>query len=456
MARNYQKSSESAARMPPQSIDAEMSVLGALMLDKDAMFRIADILRPADFYKPAHQEIFQAMLDLIDKREPIDVVSVKNRLREREELEAIGGMSYLTSLVNLVPAASSVHHYARIVGRKRVHRDLIAAASAISEIAYDEKRDIERVLDEAEQRIFSISQTSLPQKFFHVKEALEEAWRRIEETHSGEKKLRGITTGFTDLDAKLSGLQRSDLVVLAARPSLGKTALALDIARNAAMIGNMAVGVFSIEMSKDQVLDRLLAQEAEVDLWKLRTGNLPDDDLVKIQKAMAGLADAPIFIDDIASPTVLQIRAMARRLQAERKDLGLLVIDYLQLIRGAENAESRVQEVSEISRSLKALAKELNVPVLAISQLSRAVEMRHDAIPKLSDLRESGSIEQDSDVVLFIYREDKVKKNTDRRNVAEIHIAKHRNGPTGIVELAFNENTASFYSLAKGFEEEAF
>lgn len=442
--------------MPPQSLDAEMSVLGSLMLDKEAIFRIADLLRPDDFYKPAHQIIFQSMLELVDRREPIDIVSVKNRLGERKDLEPVGGASYLASLVNLVPATASIAHYARIVNRKRVHRDLIAAASSISEIAYDEKRDIAHVLDEAEQRIFSISQTSLPQKFFHVKEALDEAWRRIEETHSGDKKLRGIATGFADIDAKLSGLQRSDLIVLAARPSLGKTALALDIARNAAISGAGAVGIFSIEMSKDQVLDRLLAQEAEVDLWKLRTGNLSDEDLSKIQKAMAGLADAPIFIDDIASPTVLQIRAMARRLQAERKDLGLLVIDYLQLIRGTDNAESRVQEVSEISRSLKALAKELNIPVLAISQLSRAVEMRHDGVPKLSDLRESGSIEQDSDVVLFIYREDKVRKNTDRKNVAEIHIAKHRNGPTGMIELAFNENTASFYSLAKGFEGEAF
>lgn len=440
--------------MPPQNIDAEMSVLGSLMLDKEAVFRIADMLRPADFYKPAHQVVFQSILDLVENKEPTDVVTVKGRLKEKGELEAIGGMSYLTSLVNMVPTAANVHHYARTVQRKRIHRDLIEAASTISEIAYEEEKDVERLLDEAEQKIFGISKNSLQQKFLHVKESLEEAWQRIEQAHSGEKKLRGVTTGFTDLDKKLSGLQRSDLVVLAARPSLGKTTLALDIARNAAVLGEVPVGVFSIEMSRDQVLDRLLAAEAEVDLWRLRTGNLSDEDLLKIKNAMDDLSRTPIFIDDAASPSVMQIRAMSRRLQAEHKNLGLLVIDYLQLIRGADRAESRVQEVSEISRSLKALAKELNIPVLAISQLSRAVEMRQDAVPKLSDLRESGSIEQDSDVVLFIYREDKVKKNSDKKNIAEIHIAKHRNGPTGVIELAFNEDSVNFYSLAKGFENE--
>ncbi len=454
MARDSKKSE--GARIPPQSVDAEMSVLGSLMLDKEAVFRIADVLHPTDFYKNAHQIIFQAMLDLVEKREPIDFISIKNRLREKKELDAIGGVSYLTSLVNLVPTASNVHHYAKTVSRKRVHRDLIDAASTISEMAYDEKRDVEKLLDEAEQKIFRISHSSLPQNFLHVKDTLDEAWQRIEQSHSGEKKLRGVTTGFVDLDKKLSGLQRSDLIVLAARPSLGKTAMALDIARSVATTAQLPVGFFSIEMSKDQVVDRLIAAEAEVDLWKLRTGNLSDEDLSKIQDALANLSKTPIFIDDVASPSVLQIRAMARRLQAEHKNLGLVVVDYLQLIKGTDDVESRVQEVSEISRALKALAKELNIPVLAISQLSRAVEMRHDAIPKLSDLRDSGTIEQDSDLVLFIYRPDKVNKNSDKKNIAEIHIAKHRNGPTGIVELGFNENVVSFYSLAKGFEDEPF
>lgn len=454
MARDSKKSD--GVRIPPQSVDAEMSVLGSLMLDKEAIFRIADTLHPSDFYKNAHQIIFQTMLDLVEKREPTDVISVKNRLREKKELEAIGGMSYLASLVNLVPTSSSVHHYAKTVSRKRVHRDLIDAASVISEMAYDEKRDVEKLLDEAEQKIFRISHSSLPQNFVHVKDSLDEAWQKIEQSHSGDKKLRGITTGLVDIDNRLSGLQRSDLIVLAARPSLGKTALALDIARNAAAAGNLPVGFFSIEMSRDQVMERLIAGEAEVDLWKLRTGNLSDADLSKIQGALASLSQTPIFIDDVASPSVLQIRAMARRLQAEHKNLGLVVVDYLQLIRGTDDAENRVQEVSEISRALKALAKELNIPVLAISQLSRAVELRHDAVPKLSDLRESGSIEQDADVVLFIHRPDKDNKNSEKRNIAEIIIAKHRNGPTGKVELGFNENTVSFYSLAKGFETEAF
>ncbi|MFY9462313.1 MAG: replicative DNA helicase [Candidatus Sungiibacteriota bacterium] len=453
MARNSEKGG--GARVPPQNIDAEMSVLGALMLDKEAIFRVLGTIQPPDFYKPTHQLIYRAMLDLAEKNEPIDVVSMKSRLKERKELDAVGGMTYLTTLVNTVPTASSVNHWARVVQRKRIHRDLIAAASHISEIAYDEKADIEKLLDEAEQKIFGISQNSLQQIFMHVKEALEEAWQRIEEVHSGEHKYRGIETGFIDLDKKLSGLQKSDLIVLAARPSLGKTALALDIARRVAK-NKIPVGVFSIEMSKDQVVDRLLAAEAKVDLWKLRTGNLSDDDLGALQKAMNALSAMPIFIDDVASPTIMQIRAMARRLQAQEKQLGLVVVDYLQLIQSSNNTESRVQEVSEISRALKALAKELNIPVLAISQLSRAVEMRQDSIPKLSDLRESGSIEQDADVVMFIYRPDLAKKNLDKKNIAEIHIAKHRNGPTGNIELAFNENAVSFYDLAKNAGEDPF
>ncbi|MDO8560637.1 MAG: replicative DNA helicase [bacterium] len=452
MARDLEKI---GVRIPPQNIDAEMSVLGALMLDKEAIFRILGLLQPVDFYKPTHQLIYKAMLDLAEKSEPIDVVSVKSRLKETKELETVGGMTYLTSLVNTVPTSSSVNHWAKVVQRKRIHRDLISAASHISEIAYDEKGDIEKLLDEAEQKIFGISQNSLQQAFLHVKEVLEAAWLRIEDMQSGKHKYRGVETGFIDLDKKLSGLQKSDLVVLAARPSLGKTTLALDIARRAAK-NNIPVGVFSLEMSKDQLIDRLLASEAGVDLWKLRAGNLSDDDLGEIQKAMNTLSKAPIFLDDVASPTVMQIRAMARRLQAQEKKLGLVIVDYLQLIQGSDRSENRVQEVSEISRSLKALAKELNLPVLAISQLSRAVEMRQDAVPKLSDLRESGSIEQDADVVMFIYRPDLAKKNMEKKGIAEIIIAKHRNGPTGSIELGFDENTVSFYDLAKNSEESAF
>ena len=444
-------------RMPPQSIDAEMSILGSLMLDREAMYRVADMLSVRDFYKPSHQLIYEAMLDLFKAHEPIDVLSVSSRLREKGILEDIGGSSYLASLVNLVPTASHALHYAKIVNKKRVLRDLIDASYHIAELGYKEEESVENLLDEAEQRVFSISQTSIQQDFLPVKDALQEAWERLDNLHKGDGALRGITTGFKDLDNLIGGLQKSDLIILAARPSLGKTSLMLDIARNAALDPNTkaSVGLFSLEMSREQLIDRLIAARAGIDLWKLRTGRLSsegdDNDFVRIRDAMEDLSQAPIYIDDEAMPTVMQIRAMSRRLQAEH-GLDLVVVDYLQLIKGHERAENRVQEVSEISRSLKALAKELNVPVLAISQLSRAVESRTDSIPKLSDLRESGSLEQDADLVMFIYREDKAKKSTDRRNVADILIEKHRNGPTGRVELYFNEEQASFRSLARHYD----
>lgn len=443
-------------RMPPQSVDAEMSVLGSLMLDPEAIYRVADILSVRDFYKPLHQIIYEAMLELFQRKEPIDILSASTRLREKGVLEDIGGSSYLTSLVNLVPTASHAAHYAAIVHKKRVLRDLIDASYHIAELGYKEEAGIDELLDQAEQRIFSISQTSLQQDFFAVKDALDEAWERIDKIHKEGDALRGVTTGFPDLDNLVGGLQKSDLIILAARPSLGKTSLALDIARNAALKGNAAVGIFSLEMSRDQLVDRLIAAQAKINLSKLRTGRLSsegdDNDFVRIRDAMEELSRAAIFIDDAAMPSVMQIRAMARRLQAEQGKLDLLVIDYLQLIRGAGYADNRVQEVSEISRSLKALAKELNVPVLAISQLSRAVEMRTSAKPKLSDLRESGSIEQDADLVMFIYREDKSKENSDRKNIAEIMIEKHRNGPTGIIELFFNQEQTSFRSVTKHYD----
>jgi len=313
---------------------------------------------------------------------------------------------------------------------------------------------VEELIDEAEQKIFSIAKDSLRQEFFHVKDALEEAWERIDRLHKGDGALRGVSTGFPDLDGYLAGLQKSDLIVLAARPSLGKTSLALTIARNVASREKKAVGIFSLEMSREQVTDRLLASEAEVDLWRLRTGHLraENGDFTRLRDAMEALSQAPIYIDDSASPSSIELRAKARRLHAQH-ELGLIVIDYLQLIRGHARAESRVQEVSEISRSLKGLAKELNVPVLALSQLSRGVEMRPRSVPKLSDLRESGSIEQDADVVMFIYREDKQNPNSERKNIAEILIEKHRNGPTGKIELAFHEESATFRSIAKNYEE---
>ena len=629
-------------RMPPQSLEAEAALLGSLLIDKEAFWRVVDYLEAKDFYKATHRMVYEAMLELVARHEALDILSVTNRLKEKNQLEEIGGTGYLTSLVNTVPTASNAGYYAKLIHRKRIHRDLIEASHRIAELGYKEEENLENVLDDAEKTIFAVAQSSLAQEFLPVRRSLEEAWQRLEKLHAGGGALRGVSTGFPDLDNLLAGLQRSDLIVLASRPSLGKTSLALDIARNVALKENLPVGFFSIEMSQEQVVDRLIASQAGVDLWRLRTGRLSDkgddNDFVRIRDAMETLSQTPLYIDDVASPTVMQIRAMARRLQAEHGELGLVVVDYLQLIRGHENAENRVQEVSEISRSLKALAKELVVPVLAISQLSRAVEMRPMARPKLSDLRESGclagdtfimradtgelvplrdlvgksdipvyslgddwqlrvsriskvfssgrkqlfelhtrsgriikasanhpfrtlgewrrldelavgmqiattrhlspaepvarlsgietaycgstlcmtglscermarvatavaseplmqraasdvywdevvsitplgieevfdatvpgvhnfiandivvhnSIEQDADVVMFIYREDKVKENTEKKNIAEILIEKHRNGPTGKAVLFFHEETASFRSIAKHFEE---
>lgn len=438
------------ARIPPQNVEAEISVLGSLMLDKDAIFRVVDTLAPYDFYKPTHHEIYQAMLDLSGKHEPVDVLSVASRLKEKNKLEEIGGPSYLATLVNAVPTASNVEHYATLVRRKRLFRDLISASHHIAELGYKEDENVETLIDEAEQKIFGIAKDSLRRDFLPIKDLMPGTAERIERLHKGDGALRGVSTGFLGLDNYLAGLQKSDLIILAARPSLGKTALALNIAKHVALKEKKPVGVFSLEMSHEQVMDRLLASEAMVDLWRLRTGHLEEElgDFTELGRAMGRLSEAPIFIDDSASPTPLELRAKARRLHA-RHELGLIVVDYLQLVRGHGRVESRVQEVSEISRSLKALAKELNVPVLALSQLSRAIEQRGgDKKPQLSDLRESGSIEQDADVVMFIYRKD-----SNQKNMAEILIEKHRNGPTGRIELDFNEGFATFQTPSKNYEE---
>jgi len=443
-------------KLPPQNIEAEQSVLGCLMLDRNAIIKVADLLRPGDFYRQVHNIIFGTMVELFSKGEPIDLLSMTNRLEEKELLDEIGGPGYLTGLVNMVPTAAHIVHYAKIVNRKKILRDLIEAAQDISQLGFSEEKDIEYILDEAEQKIFSISQKSISQEFLPVKSALEEAFERIDKLHKGEGAMRGVPTGFNDLDNYLSGLQKSDLVILAARPSLGKTAMALDIVRHIAIKQGVPVGIFSLEMSRHDVVDRLLASEAGVDLWKLRTGKLSaegiDNDFIRIQEAMGTLAQAPIFIDDAPSPTVIQMRTMARRLQTEH-ELGLIVVDYLQLVQPYSHSESMVQQITEISRSLKGLARELEVPVLALSQLSRAVESRPDQVPRLADLRESGSIEQDADVVLFIYREDRVRKDSSRPNIADIYIAKHRNGPIGKVELYFNESQVSFKNLERHFGE---
>ncbi len=449
MSKNKQ---ELEGRLPPQNIEAEQSVLGSLMLDKDAIIRVADVLKSDDFYRGIHTNIYQVMLELYDKNEPIDLLSLTNRLEEKKQLEEIGGASYLTSLVNLVPTAAHVVHYAKIVKHKKVLRDLIETSDQITQLSYQEPEDVENLVDTAEQKIFSISQQSIGQKFLLVKDTLEEAFERIDKLHKGDEIIRGVPTGFPDLDNYLAGLQKSDLVILASRPSVGKTSLALDFARQIAVKDKIPVAIFSLEMSKEQLVDRLICSQAEVDSWRMRTGRLsgegPDNDFQRIQQALDDLSSAPIFIDDTPSPTVMQMRTMARRLQAEN-NLGLVIIDYLQMIQPRNPSDSPVQQMTEASRNLKTLARELNIPVLALSQLSRAVESRSPAIPKLSDLRDSGAIEQDADVVLFIYREDKDKPNPERKNIADIIIAKHRNGPIGKIELFFNESQVSFKTLEK-------
>lgn len=439
-----------ANKLPPQNVEAEQSVLGCLMLDQDAIIKIADVLKPQDFYRGIHQIIYKIMVELYEHNEPIDTLSTSNKLKEKGKLDQIGGVSYLTSLVNSIPTAAHVVTYAHIIQKKSILRRLIAAASEITFKAYEESEDVEEVLDESEQKIFNVSQKYLHQNFIPIKPALEEAFERIDKIHKGDGSLRGIATGFHSLDNILGGLQKADLVILASRPSLGKTTLALDIARHVAIKEKIPVGLFSLETSKEQIVDHLISAQAGVDLWKLRTGRLSfegeDNDFSRIAYAMDALSKAPIFIDDAGSNKILEMRTMARRLQAEY-GLGLIIIDYLQLMQSTNSSESLNQQITEICRGLKGLAKELNVPVLALSQLSRAVESRSPQIPRLSDLRESGSIEQDADVVLFIYREDREKKDTSRQNIADIIIGKHRNGPIGKVELYFNENHVSFKNL---------
>lgn len=456
MNNNSSKNSELPDKLPPQNIEAEQCLLGSLMLDKNAILKVVDFLQSRDFYKSVHQEIYEAMQVLFEKGDPIDLLSISNRLKEKEKLEETGGNSYLTQLINSVPTATHVLNYAKIVQRKRILRDLIDASFEIGTMGYTETEDIDELLDRAEKRIFSIAQKSLTQNFLLVKDALEEAFERIDLLSKHEGKPRGVPTGFTALDNILSGLQKSDLIILASRPSLGKSSLALDIARHAAVHENVPVGIFSLEMSKDQVIDRLIATQAGVDLWKLRTGRLSSEgegnDFTRIQHALDVLSKAQIYIDDAASSNILQMRAMARRLQAD-KGLGLIIVDYLQLMEPRNINANIVQQMTEVSRSLKALSRELNIPVLALSQLSRAVEQRSPQVPRLSDLRETGALEQDADVVLFIHREDKYRPNTDRKNIADIIIAKHRNGPIGNVELYFDEQKVSFRNLEKTQQE---
>lgn len=441
---------QSQDKIPPQNIDAEKSVLGCLMLDKNAISRVADFLNSQDFYSKKHQTIYGAVLGLFEKGESIDLLSVATTLKEKGRLKECGGNSYLTELINFVPTASHVTSYAKTVQKNRILRDLIACGQEINTMGYQEDKDVEMLLDQAEQKIFGIAQGSLTQKFVPVKDTLEEAFERIDKLSKNKTGIRGVATGFTDLDNIVSGFQKSDFILLASRPSMGKTSLALNIASNVATKEKTPVGIFSLEMSKDQLTDRLLASMSNVDLWKLRTGRLStdSDDFTRIQDSMGLLSEAPIYVDDAAAPNVVQMKAMARRLQA-RHGLGLIIVDYLQLMQPRSDSISIVQQVTEISRSLKAMARELDVPVLALSQLSRAVEQRIPQIPRLADLRDSGGLEQDADLVLFIYREDRYREDTSRKNIADIIVAKHRNGPVGKAELYFDDQRATFRNLTK-------
>jgi len=438
-------------KIPPQNLEAEQTVLGSILIDKNAIIKVADLLFPKDFYNPAHEKIYTEMIELYEKSQPVDLMTLTNRLKEKEILKDIGGAGYLADLTNMVTTAAHMDHYAKIVKEKKILRDLIRASGEITEAAFEPSKEMEDLMDEIEQKILSISQRSLPQNFTPIKNEIQTAYERIEKLHEHKGVLRGVPTGFSTLDNLLSGLQKSDLIIIGARPSLGKTSLALDIARHAALQAGVSVGMFSIEMSREQVMDRLISAESNVPLWKLRTGRIGSDlEFQLIQRGLDSLSRGKFFIDDTPSPNIMQMRSMARRLQIEH-GLGLIVVDYLQLIAPRRHMDNMVSQVTEISRGLKALARELKVPVVALSQLSRAVDQRDNKVPKLYDLRESGSIEQDADVVLFIHRKDRdrIDATADEQNMAELIIAKHRNGPLGTVQLMFDPEIVSFKSVDK-------
>lgn len=435
--------------LPPQNTEAEASLLGAILIDSDAVVKVADIVRPEDFYDERHARIYEAALQLYEKHSPIDVLTLSDQLKNTGMLDMIGGPSYLTELTNFVPTATHADRYAEIVAQKGMRRRLIKASQSIAELGFDETQNLQELIENAETKLFEVSQQHIKQDISSIEHILSSSFDRLDELHKDKGKLRGVPTGFRDLDNILAGLQPSDLFILAARPSMGKTAFALNLAHNVAIKADMPVLLFSLEMSKEQLVDRLLAAEAGVNAWNLRTGNLTDEDFEKIGHAMGALSEAQIFIDDTPGITVSDMRTKARR-EAHQRPLGLIVVDYLQLMSGGSRFggdANRVQEISEISRGLKGIARELNVPVIALSQLSRSVESRSPQIPQLADLRESGSIEQDADVVAFIYREDYYNPETENKNIAKILIKKHRNGPTGDVDLYFDREKQRFRSL---------
>ncbi|MCA9342963.1 replicative DNA helicase [Candidatus Saccharibacteria bacterium] len=437
------------ARIPPQNLDAETSLLGGILIDTDAIVKVADTVSVEDFYDEKHGIIYGAIKSLYEKHSPIDVLTVADGLRSSGQLDTIGGAAYLTELSNDVPTAAHVEQYASIVSQKAIRRRLIKASQDITSYGYDESKSLQELISDAEASLFDVSQKHIKQDIVNLDSILSESFERLDELHKDKGKIRGIPTGFKDLDDILAGFQRSDLIILAARPSMGKTALALNLAHNVATKAGESVLLFSLEMSKEQLVDRMLAMESGVDAWALRTGNLSDQDFEKISHAMGTLSEAQIYIDDTPGITVSDMRTKARR-ESHKHPMGLIIVDYLQLMSGGSRFSgdsNRVQEITEISRGLKGLARELNVPLIALSQLSRSVENRHPQIPQLSDLRESGSIEQDADVVAFIYREDYYNKDSERQNITDILIKKHRNGPVGGVELFFDRDKQRFRSL---------
>ncbi len=440
---------EAPYKTPPHDLEAERSVLGAILIDPPSINAVAEILRPNHFYAPEHQTIFSSMLSLFERQQPVDIVTLKNELKKKGELKKIGGAKYLSELIESVPTSAYVEHYAQIVKDHYTRRKLINLSSRLVEKAFDEQGDVKKLLDQAETEIFSLSQEHTHREFLALREILSESFERLEKFLKSGKQYRGVSTGFVDLDNKLAGMQPSNLLILAARPGLGKTTLALNISLHVALKEKLPVGFFSLEMSKEELVDRLLVAQADIDAWKLKTGRLSDEDYTKLTEAMGELSEAPLFIDDTPGISIIEMRTKARKLKVE-KGLELVVVDYLQLADAGRRFDSRVQEVSFVSQGLKNLARELNVPVLALSQLSRAVEQRGRKKPQLSDLRESGSIEQDSDVVMFLYTEDDSEDLLEEnKRIVKLSIAKHRNGPLGEIDLMFRGDRIRFYGVKK-------
>ncbi len=434
-------------RIPPQNLEAEECVLGSILIEESSINKVLEILQVSDFYKDAHQKVFRSMIALFEKGEAIDIITVTDCLKKMGYLEEVGGPLFIASLCEKVPTASNVTYYAKIVKEKAILRKLLEISTEIASEVYEREGDAEEFLDYAERRIFEISQYRIRPSWFHLKDILKDTFRTIEKLYSRKELVTGISTGFIELDRLTSGLQPSDFIIIAARPSMGKTSLALDIAQHAAIDQGIPVGFFSLEMSKEQLTLRMLCARSRVEMHRVRSGYLIDSDWPKLTRAAGLLTEAPFVIDDSPSLSVLELRAKARRLKSEM-NIGLLVVDYLQLMKGSTRADTREQEISEISRSLKSLSKELNIPVIALSQLSRKVEQRHGNRPQLADLRESGAIEQDADLIMFIYRDEVYNPDTSEKGIAEIIIGKQRNGPTGTVKLAFLDKYTTFENLA--------